>query len=70
MDDEQELGQTQPQTEKTFDIFTGDKSGQLPLAKIKSSASSLENPQLQKKSGLFGRSKAPQPRKSVIPEVQ
>jgi hypothetical protein len=51
-----------------FDIFIGDKSGQLPFARIKSSASKLEPPQKEKKSGLFG-CRQTQPRRSIIPEV-
>lgn len=70
MDQEHKPGHTPAPTEKTFNIFTGDTNGQLPLAKIQSSVSTLEAPQQQKKSGFFGRNKdKAQARKSAIPEA-
>lgn len=66
--EDDEPGQKPAVGGKTFDIFTGDKSGDLPLARITSSASSLENPALPKNTGVFGRISKPASRKSVIPE--
>jgi hypothetical protein len=38
--------------EKEFDIFTGDTSGKLPLAKIKTHASTFEPPKPEKREGF------------------
>jgi len=70
IEDEEPKSATAGPAEKEFDIFTGDTSGQFPLAKIKTHASTwVKNTEPGKKSGLWGLGKGkPHPRKSVIPE--
>ena len=53
---------------KKFDIFTGDSSGNLPLAKIHSLASTSAAQQ-EKKSGFWGRGRKVEHRKSAIEEA-
>jgi hypothetical protein len=70
MDEETKAAPAGPVAKK-FDIYTGDTIGQLPLAKINSHASTIQQPEKPKKSRFFGRGKGSgQPRKSVIAEAE